>query len=753
MPSICNKYEILKEINTNSGIKTYLTRIEPIVKEIIPKDINEYVIIKEKIEKIKNIIKIYEIIEEKDKLYIVMDNNNKLADQFDELMMSDELDFKKEAILKGHGNPITKEEIIDLFKMENSICKISFEKLIDNEVKIGKGTGFFCEIDDFPIKHALFTNNHVLDEYNIKKGNIINIEYYKKSSLVKKKIKIDGKRRVFTNKKLDYTCIEIFESDDIKNYFKIDPILFNDINYIKNSDIFILQYPGGNGLSFSCGKILTLKDNTINHSASTEEGSSGSPIIRRHKVNCIIGLHFAGVKKDKNIFNVATIFNSILEDINKPNEINCIYIAKDEEKEIQLIHDYKEDISEYDKTFKQLYSKAKEINKQFFEKNIELFLSQKKIQFSYKYKVDEIEDIKIKFKLKSNLSNMSFMFYNCYSLKSIDFSSFNAINIINMHSLFSGCESLVSINLSSFDTSNATDMSEMFRGCYSLKSIDLSSFNTSNATDMSEMFRGCSSLKSIDLSSFNTTKVNDMSNMFYYCRSLESVDLSSFNTGKLKKNDLMFSNCFSLKDNNIKFNKEDKKLLNAVMTRKNDFDMKIVILGKFDVGKTSILSRFCKNSFEDDTEHTIAGRYFTQNLELNNEHAKIKLHIWDTNGWGWGGRIDCTMTCGRIVKICLELYYRDAHAIILVYDVTQEDSFENLDFWITEVNNKVENAILCLAGNKNDVEEKDKKVPTSKGKAFAEKNNMIFYEISAKTGSGIKELFQEIASKSLELFY
>ena len=741
MPSICNKYEILKEINTNSGIKTYLTRIKPIVKEIIPKDINEYVIIKEKIEKIKN-IKIYEIIEEKDKLYVVMDNNNKVTDQFDELMMSDELDFKKEAILKGHGNPITKEEIIDLFKMENSICKISFEKLIDNEVKIGKGTGFFCEIDDFPIKHALFTNNHVLDEYNIKKGNIINIEYYKKSSLIKKKIKIDEKRRVFTNKKLDYTCIEIFESDDIKDYFKIDPILFNDINYIKNSDIFILQYPGGNGLSFSCGKILSLKDNTINHSASTEEGSSGSPIIRRNKVNCIIGLHFAGVKKDKNIFNVATIFNSILEDINKPNEINCIYIAKDKEKEIQLIHDYKEDISEYDKTFKQLYSKAKEINKQFFEKNIELYISQEKIKFSYKYKVNEIEDIKIKFKLKPNLSNMSFMFYNCYSLKSIDFSSFNAINIINMHSLFNDCKSLVSINLSSFNTSNTTDMSEMFSGCSSLKSIDLSSFNTSSTTDMGEMFRGCSSLKSIDLSSFNTTKVTDMSNMFYYCRSLESVDLSSFNTGKLKKNDLMFSNCFSLKDNNIKFNKEDKKLLNAVMTRKNDFYMKIVILGKIDVGKTSILSRFCKNSFKDDIHRTIGGAMLTQNLELNNEHAKIKLLIWDTMGWG----------LADVTKI-QHIYYRDAHAIILVYDVTQEDSFEDLDFWITKINKEVENAILCLAGNKNDVEEKEKKIPTSKGKAFAEKNNMIFYEISAKTGSGVKELFQEIASKSLELFY
>ena len=58
---------------------------------------------------------------------------------------------------------------------------------------------------------------------------------------------------------------------------------------------------------------------------------------------------------------------------------------------------------------------------------------------------------------------------------------------------------------------------------------------------------------------------------------------------------------------------------------------------------------------------------------------------------------------------------------------------------------------LCLAGNKNDVEASKKTVPTSKGKAFAEEHNMIFYETSAKTGAGVKELFQAIAIKEFEL--
>ena len=124
-----------------------------------------------------------------------------------------------------------------------------------------------------------------------------------------KKIKITENRRVFTDKELDYTCIELFESDGIINYFKIDPNLFKHNNkYLENNDIFILQFPNGNDLSFSYGKILSLKDNKIIHNSSTEDGSSGSPIIKRCKDNYIIGLHFGGVKKNKNEYkyNLAT---------------------------------------------------------------------------------------------------------------------------------------------------------------------------------------------------------------------------------------------------------------------------------------------------------------------------------------------------------------------------------------------------------------------------------------------------------------
>jgi len=104
------------------------------------------------------------------------------------------------------------------------MCKKSFET---DKGEIGKGSGFFCKIDNFIIKYALFTSNHILNKSNIKYGNTISFEclelqksiFSSTYNTIKKEIKITGKRQVFTNKELDYTCIELFESDGIIDYF------------------------------------------------------------------------------------------------------------------------------------------------------------------------------------------------------------------------------------------------------------------------------------------------------------------------------------------------------------------------------------------------------------------------------------------------------------------------------------------------------------------------------------------------------
>ena len=170
-----------------------------------------------------------------------------------------------------------------------------------------------------------------------------------------------------------------------------------------------------------------------------------------------------------------------------------------------------------------------------------------------------------------------------------------------------------------------------------------------------------------------------------------------------------------------------------------EFEIKICLLGDVNVGKTSIASRFCKNSFNENYINTIGGAYQQQNIVLNNG-AKIKLHIWDTSGQDR-------------FRSMTNLYYRDAQVAILTYDVTNEQSLESLNYWLNELNDKVEidNMVLCLAGNKSDIESSKRQVSTAKGKAFAEEHNMIFYETSAKTGAGVKELFQAIAVKEYEI--
>jgi Ras-related protein Rab-5C len=195
----------------------------------------------------------------------------------------------------------------------------------------------------------------------------------------------------------------------------------------------------------------------------------------------------------------------------------------------------------------------------------------------------------------------------------------------------------------------------------------------------------------------------------------------------------------SQKDNN----KEDstlriKQTSKEVEKEKKILEAKIVLLGDVSVGKTSIASRYCKNSFNEHHINTIGGAYQQQKVVLNNG-AMVKLHIWDTSGQ-------------ERFRAMTNLYYRDAQVAILTYDITSESSFASIDFWIEELKFKVENEnmILCLVGNKSDVSQDERKVSTAKAKNFAQENNMIFYETSAKTGDGIKDLFVTIANKVYE---
>ncbi len=146
----------------------------------------------------------------------------------------------------------------------------------------------------------------------------------------------------------------------------------------------------------------------------------------------------------------------------------------------------------------------------------------------------------------SKVTDMLGMFSYCSKLTSLDVSKFNTSKVTTMSGMFYNCGNLTSLDVSGFDTSKVTSMSSMFDNCSNLTSLDVSGFDTSKVTDMSEMFSYCSKLTSLDVSKFNTSNVTTMSSMFYYCSKLTSLDVSKFDTSKVTKMRYMFSDCSGL---------------------------------------------------------------------------------------------------------------------------------------------------------------------------------------------------------------
>ena len=148
-----------------------------------------------------------------------------------------------------------------------------------------------------------------------------------------------------------------------------------------------------------------------------------------------------------------------------------------------------------------------------------------------------------------NVTNMSWMFYCCPGLTSLDVSKFDTQNVEDMSDMFSSCTVLKSLNVSNFNTQNVKNMTDMFNNCPGLTSLDVSNFNTQKVEKMNFMFSSCEGLNSLDLSKFDTQNVTNMSYMFGSCSAITTIYVSDkFVTTKVSlEADDMFKGCTSLK--------------------------------------------------------------------------------------------------------------------------------------------------------------------------------------------------------------
>ncbi|MBQ0836523.1 bacterial Ig-like domain-containing protein [Lactiplantibacillus pentosus] len=143
-------------------------------------------------------------------------------------------------------------------------------------------------------------------------------------------------------------------------------------------------------------------------------------------------------------------------------------------------------------------------------------------------------------------TNMSHMFDGARFLDSIKFEGVGTRSVTNVISMFNNCVSLTTFDITSLNTSNITDMTSMFAGCTGLSAFDLSALDTSQVKNMSSMFQGCTGLSSINLAGADTSQVENMSSMFQDCTGLSSLDLSALDISKVTNMASMFAGCTGL---------------------------------------------------------------------------------------------------------------------------------------------------------------------------------------------------------------
>ena len=159
-------------------------------------------------------------------------------------------------------------------------------------------------------------------------------------------------------------------------------------------------------------------------------------------------------------------------------------------------------------------------------------------------------------------------------------------------------------------------------------------------------------------------------------------------------------------------------------------EAKLVMLGSTTVGKSSIVTRLTRDTFNPESISTIGAAFLSKSVQVGD--ITMKLQIWDTGG-------------SERYRAMAPMYFQNAEAAIIVYDITAKESFKDVDYWLKDLREKgPENIIIALAGNKCDLPQRN--VNTETAREYATKNNIpLFKETSALDGTNILSLFTDVA--------
>ena len=169
----------------------------------------------------------------------------------------------------------------------------------------------------------------------------------------------------------------------------------------------------------------------------------------------------------------------------------------------------------------------------------------------------------------------------------------------------------------------------------------------------------------------------------------------------------------------------------------SDITIKLLLIGNAYVGKTLIVQKFIDNTFSKSTVNTIGVDLQSKVIDINGK--KVKYLIWDTAG-------------EDRMKTMTYSYYRGCHVILVVFDVSDRKSFQNVTTWVECIDKFAKSNVLrILVGNKTDLVEK-RQITTEEGKQLAESYGLKYYEISALKITGLNEMFEDVAKEYVEIY-